>query len=380
MSNFRTKKLLFNNYFTKMKTKYFSILLSSILLISFSCSTGQGDSNSKPVTKNIIFMIGDGMGLSHVHAAMTANGGSLSLEGISHVGLHKTFSATSYITDSGASGTAMACGKKTYNGAIGVDVDHNELESILKVAERNGLATGLVATSTITHATPAAFIANDTLRKNYQAIAADFLLTDIDVFIGGGLDDFTKREDKRDLTKELEEKGYTIARNLDEVKAFTKGKLAGFTADGANPGALDGRGDMLPEATKKALEILSQDEDGFFIMIEGSQIDWASHANDQEKTIAETLDFDKAVQVALDFAKEDGETLVVITADHETGGMVVLEGDYEKATTKVAFSTHGHTGMMVPVYSYGPGAELFTGIFDNTEYKEKFISVCDLKE
>ena len=228
--------------------------------------------------------------------------------------------------------------------------------------------------------TPASFIANENSRKNEEAIAEDFLLTDIDVFIGGGLDKFTKREDGRDLTLELEENGYTVTRSLEEMSTVTSGKLAAFTAEGSNPMVSKGRGDMLAQATKKALDILSQDKDGFFIMIEGSQIDWASHANDQENTIAETLDFDRAIKVALDFAKEDGETLVVITADHETGGMIILSGNMEEGTVKTKFTTGGHTGVPVPVYSFGPGEELFSGIFENTGFKERFIEACGLTE
>ncbi len=355
-----------------MKTKALTVLITFTLLFVISCNSLTQNNVEQQNVKNIIFMIGDGMGLNHMYAAMTANGGTLALEEITHVGLQKTYSASRYITDSGASGTAMACGKKTYNGAIGVDIEKNELESILKVGEKNGYATGLVATSTITHATPATFIANDTSRGNYEAIALDFLLTDIDVFIGGGLDNFTKREDGRDLTKELEEKGYTVTRSMGELAGVTDGKLAAFTAEGSNPRATEGRGDMLAIATKKALELLSQNEKGFFIMIEGSQIDWGGHDNDQDYVVTETLDFDKAVKVALDFAKADGETLVVITADHETGGMIVLNGDFDSGSVETVFTTGGHTGQLIPVYSYGPFAELFTGIFENTGFKERF--------
>lgn len=362
-----------------MKKKLTALAITLIILISASCASGGGDS-TPPHAKNVIFLIGDGMGLNHMYAAMTANGGSLALEGITHVGLQKTYSANKYITDSGASGTAMACGKKTYNGAIGVDVDSIELESVLKVAEREGLATGLVATSTITHATPASFIANDTSRDNYEAIAADFLLTDIEVFIGGGLDHFTKREDGRDLTKELEANGYTVSRSMEELEAVTSGKVAALTANGDNPSVLDGRGDMLPEATQKALDILSQDEDGFFVMIEGSQIDWKSHDNDQEGTVAEALDFDRAIKVALDFAKENGETLVVITGDHETGGVSLLKGNFADSTLVLKYTTGGHTGVPIPVYAFGPGAEFFTGIYENTDFKEKFIKAWGLTE
>jgi alkaline phosphatase len=354
-----------------------SFLLVSSLIILNSCSSSEQE---MPVAKNIIFLIGDGMGLHQMYAAHTVNGGKLAIERVTHVGLQKSHSADKYITDSAASGTALACGKKTNNGAIGVDTEKNEIESILKFAERHDMATGLVSTSAITHATPAAFIANEESRNSYEAIAADFLKTDIDVFIGGGLNHFSKREDGRDLTKELEANGYAIATDMGGVESHSTGKLAAFTAPEHNPSVINGRGDMLPKATKKALELLSEDEDGFFIMIEGSQIDWGGHANDQEYVITETLDFDETIKIALDFAKEDGETLVVITADHETGGMMILNGDPKNGTVETIFNTGGHTGIIIPVYAYGPGAELFTGIYDNTDFKSKFIDAMGISE
>jgi alkaline phosphatase len=366
--------------YNNMKFKLATILLSLFLIFATSCTVGTGIEKEPPVVKNIIFMIGDGMGLNQMYAAMTVNGGSLALESITHVGLQKNYSVDRYITDSGASATAMACGKKTYNGAIGVDSDYNELESVLKVAERNGLATGLVATSGITHATPAAFIANDTSRNNYEAIAADFLLTDIDLFIGGGLDHFSRRADGRDLTVELEANGYVVTRTVEELKGITDGKLAGFTASGANPKVLDGRGDMLPVSTKKAIELLSKNENGFFLMVEGSQIDWASHDNNSEGAIAETIDFDKAIKVALDFARSNGESLVVITGDHETGGMSISSGNFEKGTATLIYTTGGHTGVPIPVYSFGPYAELFTGIYENSGFKERFLKAWGIKQ
>ncbi len=356
-----------------------TLVFTLTLLLASSCNA-QRQEKQTVQAKNIIFLIGDGMGLQQMHAAWNVNGGTLPIKRVSHVGLQTTHSANQYITDSAASGTALACGEKTNNGAIGVDTALNDLESILKVAERYGMATGLVATAAITHATPAAFIANEASRNNYEAIAADFLKTDIDLFIGGGLDHFTKREDGRDLTEILRNNGYTVTSGQDAYLDHVSGKLAAFTAAVHNPGMPDGREDMLPRATEKALEILSQDEDGFFVMIEGSQIDWGGHANDQNYVVTETLDFFKAVELALDFAEKDGETLVVVTADHETGGMVVLNADDKNRTVQTVFTTGGHTGIMIPVYASGPGAELFTGIYDNTSFKEKFIAALGLSE
>jgi len=351
------------------------VLTAGSMLFAGSCNFS---AQTEPRAKNIIFLIGDGMGLHQMYAAQTVNGGPLNIERATHVGLQKTNSADKYITDSAASGTAMACGKKTKNGMIGMDSTKHELVSILKEAEQNGMATGLVSTSAITHATPASFIANEVSRNDYEAIAADFLKTDIDLFIGGGLDHFKNRKDGRDLTVELEENGYTVATNIDEFVSHKHGKLAALTAPVHNPPAAEGRDDMLPFATKKALSLLSQDEDGFFVMIEGSQIDWGGHANNKEYMLSETLDFDAAVKVAMDFAEKDGETLVVITGDHETGGLMILDGDFEAKTVETVFNTGGHTGILIPVYAYGPGAEKFTGIYENTGFKAKFEEVLGI--
>ena len=365
--------ITFSLVFMKTLSKVSVLFLVVLTMATFTACNSTNQESAAPVTaKNIILLIGDGMGLQQMYGAATVKGEPMAVESATHVGLQKTHAANNYITDSAASGTAIACGRKTNNGMIGMTPDGTEVESILKVAERNGKATGLVSTSAITHATPASFIANDTSRGNYEAIAADFLKTDIDVFIGGGLDHFTKREDGRDLAAELKENGYTVATTIEEFVAHDSGKLAALTAPGHNPRTTEGRDDMLPFATTKALSLLEQNESGFFVMVEGSQIDWGGHANDKEYVITETLDFDAAVKVAMDYAKADGETLVIVTADHETGGMVIRNGNLEEKTIEAVFTTGGHTGIPIPVYAYGPGAELFTGFYDNTEFKERF--------
>jgi alkaline phosphatase len=320
--------------------------------------------------KSIILLIGDGMGVSHVFAGLTANKGHLYLENCKHIGFSKTQSADDYITDSAAGGTALSSGVKTYNGAIGVGADGNLVKTILEEASENGLATGLVSSSSITHATPASFIAHQAKRSSYEDIAADFLKTDIDVFIGGGLDHFTKRKDNRNLADELEKKGYKVETDLKKISKVKKGKLAGLTADVHN-GRMDERGDMLPVATETALNILDNNKKGFFLMVEGSQIDWGGHAGSTVYIAEDMLDFDQVVGKALEFAAKDKETLIVVTADHETGGMAITGGDMQKGMVKAAFPTGGHTAVMVPIFSYGPGAEEFIGIMENTDIHAK---------
>ena len=326
--------------------------------------------SNKP--KNIILFIGDGMGVSHIFAAMTANKNHLYIENFKHIGFQKTQAANNYITDSGASGTAMACGVKTYNGAIGVDMDKKPVKSFLKYAEDNNKATGLVSTSSITHATPAVFIANNTSRGNYEEIAADFLKTDIDLFIGGGRTNFEKRKDGKILTNHLKKNGYSVVYNIEKLQKVNSGKLAALLYDKHCP-TYPERGNMLEVSTNKAIEILNKDDDGFFLMVEGSQIDWGGHKNNQNYIINELLDMDKAIGIALEFAAKNKETLIIVTADHETGGISVNNGNMTTGEVTTKFTSFNHTGVMVPVFAIGPGAELFTGIYENTEIFNKMM-------
>lgn len=332
----------------------------------------------KKKPKNVIFFIVDGMSLPHLHAAMTANKGSLYVENFKKIGFAKTHSANNYITDSAAGGTALSTGEKTNNGAIGVGPDKKPLKTILEEAEDKGLATGLVSTSAITHATPASFIAHQPSRNMYEEIADDFLKTDIDVFIGGGYKHFTQRKDGRDLTEELKQKGYRVEQDMDVIQHITSGKLAGLTAKDHN-GRIKERGDMLPLATNTAINILINNRKGFFLMVEASQIDWGGHAGSTIYVAEEMLDFDRTVGVALEFAAKNKQTLIVITSDHETGGMTILNGDYKTGMVQGEFTTGGHTGLMVPVLAWGPGAEEFSGFMENTEIKKKISKLLIAK-
>jgi alkaline phosphatase len=317
--------------------------------------------------KNVIFLIGDGMGVAHLFSGMVANHGELYMKNFKNIGFITTHSHDNFVTDSGAGGTALATGVKTYNSAIGVNKDTVAVENIREKAEKKGLATGVVSTSSLTHATPAAFVAHQAKRYYYEAIAADYLKTDIDVFIGGGLEHFTKRKDSKDLTALLKDKGYTVLTSLNDIAKVKKGKLAGFTAQMHNPSILEGRGNMLPVATKTAINVLDNDKDGFFLMVEGSEIDWGGHQNYTAYVTTEMIDFDQAVGIALEFAAKNKETLVLVTADHETGGFAVEKGDYNSGAVYGNFTTGNHTGLMVPVYAFGPGSEKFRGFLDNTD-------------
>lgn len=328
--------------------------------------------NSKP--KNIIFLIGDGMGLTQIYAGLTVNNDVLNMTNMPITGFSQTQSADSYTTDSAAGGTALSTGQRTYNGAVAVDLDTVPIPTILEISNKNGYATGLVSTSSITHATPASFIAHQAHRDMTEEIAADFMNVDIDIFIGGGYKFFSERKDGRNLISELEKKNYKIYKTLEEAKNNNKAKQAILTADNHNP-AYPERGEMLPDATEKAINVLKNNEKGFFLMVEGSMIDWGCHNNDIEFAVLELLDFDRAIAKALNFASSNKETLVVITADHETGGMTIGRGDIEKNEVKVNFSTGGHTAVMVPVFAYGAGAENFSGVYNNTQVFKKMIDL-----
>lgn len=328
--------------------------------------------------KNIIFFIADGMGLAHFHAAKIANKGNLYLSHFPVTGLVTTHSFDEFVTDSGAGGTAFSIGKKTRNGFIGIDHRGRKSPTILQMASANGLSTGLVATSKITHATPAAFISHQRSRLFYEEIAADFLKTDIDVFIGGGSQEFIYRRDKRNLLEELEAKNYQVITELSELRDATGPKLAALVHHEHLPKVEYGRDNFLPDATRKALEILSQNDKGFFIMIEGSQVDWGGHDNNIRYIIDEMLDFDRAVGAAMEFAARRDDTLILVTSDHETGALSIMGGDYNRGQVVVSFSTPGHSGIMVPSFAFGAGANEFGGVYDNTDVFFKFKELLNL--
>ena len=314
------------------------------------------------------------MGLTQITAGSIAKKTPLVLEQFHFIGLVKTYS-TKLITDSAAGATAMATGSKTYNGAISMNVKQEKLPTILEKAEKKEWRTGVVTTATVTHATPACFYGHQPTRSRVnQALAAEFLTKDIEVLMGGGWNYFKNGPDGRDLIAEAQDKGYFVTDSIQNVGEYRPDRMICLISPKLPPPVKE-RGDFLPLATAKAIDILSHENQNFFLMVEGAQIDWGGHQNKSDYIVSEMIDFDKAIKQAIEFAKRDGETLVIVTADHETGGYSINGGSQKEGELKTKFTTDYHTATMVPIFAYGPGAASFTGIMDNTEifYKLKYL-------
>ncbi|MDI3280079.1 MAG: alkaline phosphatase [Bacillota bacterium] len=318
-----------------MRSKFSFILALFLVLSLVGLGAGAPAAEAAKPVKNLILLIGDGMGFGQLTAARIVKGESLYMDGFPVVGTASTYPndpQEKWVTDSAAAGTALATGVKSYNAAISVDVNRKPVKTILEAAQEAGKATGLVTTTRITHATPAVFAAHHVNRDAEQEIAVDMLNHNVDVLLGGGKGYFVpaaqkgKRTDGRDLIAEARSKGYTFVETKDELNKVTGGKVLGLFKSSHLSYELDrdpAREPSLAEMTRKAIELLSRDPDGFFLMVEGGRIDHASHAHDAAAAVYDTLAFDEAVGVALDFALRNPDTLVVVTADHETGGLSV---------------------------------------------------------
>lgn len=404
--------------------------------------------------KNVILLVGDGMGPTQVAAAAYFKGhdnkpGSLAMATFDNVGFVRTYSHNRVVTDSAAAATAFSSAYKTDNGVLGLaptDPVHQKNEtyvdvaSVLEIAEANQMSTGLVSTTRITHATPAAFASSVAHRDNENKIAKEMLLKhDVEVLLGGGKRHFLpntaggKREDGLNLLKKAKALGYDVLLNKKDLKQTKNEQLLGLFADSHMAYAIDREATQQPSLktmTQTAIQSLKDDKDGFFLMVEGGRIDHAGHANWPATNIRETLAFDQAVKAALTFAKQNEDTIVIVTADHETGGMSIgadgvygfkrnvlkqvahsagyiaqafnddmtnveqvlqkytgiqqlkdkerqwlrQSADKAAAVAKIlseraliGWTTSGHTAVHVPVYAYGPHTEQLTGTINNTK-------------
>jgi alkaline phosphatase len=401
-------------------------LLLSLAIISCLTPSSVADdvAANTASAKNVILLIGDGMGFPQLTLARIDKANEnlseyssveLFMDGMEQTGYVSTHSANSFVTDSAPASTAMATGQKTNNGVISQDAtaiqgkkDGKNLTTIVEMAEKAGLSTGLITTTRITHATPAAFYAHVDNRDNESEIADQLLMSKVDVILGGGLQYFIskndtdptgkegKRNDDRNLLTEFQSKDYDFVYNdsaFQKVDANKTEKLLGLFESSHMQYELERQADpSLANMTEKAIAILSKNPKGFFLMVEGGRIDHAGHERNLSKIVADTLAFDDAVKEALDFASKDNSTLVIVTADHECGGLVLQPENltvYESGLINPIFASGTarisgprydfiteteeatHTAVDVPVMASGPGAEKVShGKLDNTQIFE----------
>lgn len=324
----------------------------------------------KKAPRNVILMIGDGTGLAQLYSGYSANRGNLSVFNIPTIGLSVTASANAYITDSAAGATSMASGIKTNNRFIGVDSTRVAVPTLVEELEQRGYNTALISCDDVTGATPASFYAHQPERGMSEPIAADFLKSGVDILIGGGSENFSSREDKRNLLNELSTSGYVVTTKFANLDTISSNRFAVLDSD-AVVSMQKGRGDFLTKSLAKTLSVLTKQKQNFFIMLEAAQIDWGGHDNNLGYIITEVLDFDKTIGEAMKFVDNHNETLLIVTADHETGGLSLLDGDMKSGFVQGNFSTTDHSGIPVPVFAYGPGADNFKGVYQNTQLYHK---------
>ena len=319
--------------------------------------------------KNIIFMIGDGMGLEQISAAWVCNGGKLNLDNFTNVGIQRTYSANRLVTDSAAAGSALATGHKTNNGMISMTPDTVAVMSLAEEAIEKGKRAGAAVTCRVNDATPAAFFSHSANRKNQEDIVEQMAGSGVYFLSGGGTKFWRDREDGRDISEDVKARGYSYVETKEELMAVENGPVIALMDSYELKPSLD-RGDILPASVTKALELLDNRK-GFFLMIEGSMIDDGGHDNKAGHTMEEIFDFDRTLGIVLEWAEKDGQTLVIVTADHATGGMTLLSGSVDEKRIRVNYSTTGHNGIAIPVFAWGPHSEDFVGIYENTELSDR---------
>ncbi|APA65017.1 alkaline phosphatase [Maribacter sp. 1_2014MBL_MicDiv] len=321
---------------------------------------------AKRVPKNIILMIGDGNGLTQISSTVLANNGELSLTQLKSIGFIKTQSADDFTTDSAGAGTAIATGKKTNNRAIGTNKKGATILNLTEILSEKGFYTGVITTDEITGATPSSFYAHRTDRGMAAEIASDLKISKLKLFISQP----TK------TVKHIEDAGFVMNTDINTIGASVDKKI-GAWFDHSNENVTESNVQKLALATKNGISYLNK-EKPFFLMVEGAKIDSYGHANDIKGVVTESISFDRAVSEAIKFADEDGNTLVVVTADHETGGLTIPQGNIVRHEIEADFTTHDHTGTMVPVFAYGPMSQEFQGVYENNEIFDKLLKVLKI--
>jgi alkaline phosphatase len=394
----------------KKRLCMFFLILSIAFLTCAPSRLGEYQADLKPSgpetpAGSVVFFIGDGMGPEIVSIAKIYSERSLgadlnmvTLANTGTAGYQTTHAADKLVTDSAASGTALATGEKTNNGIVGMSADGRRLENLCERAVKQGKAVGVVTTTAVTHATPACFLAHVPSRGMQLEIAEQIVEGDADVVLGGGYWYFLppergKRRDGKDLTAAARKRGFEIAFDSDDLNRFSGERLLGLFAADHLPYERARPEDQVPslaEMTGKALEILADDPDGFLLMVEGGRIDHAEHDNNISDTIGEFFAFDAAIGCAMDYQKQDSTLTIIVSADHDCGGPALTAAvngypsydDLESLAGEdcpfVGWVSGSHTGTMVPVFARGPGASAFSGVRDNTDLYDGMAAALGL--
>ncbi len=344
-------------YLNTLATReYTNIAFSEVYRPTFA-SDGQ-----QKKAKNIILLIGDGNGLAHISATALANKGELSLTQLRNIGFLKTQSSDDFTTDSAGGATAIATGKKVPNRAIGVDANGNSLKNITEILAEKGFVSGIITTDEITGATPSSFYAHQKDRGMIEEIKNDFLRSKLSIFVSAA----GNSEEKNNIGD------FGVVGSLDEISENKKDKIGFlFTKDEQTA--------TFSKAVKNVLTFLKNKNKPFCLMAEGAKIESYGHANDIGGVINESIAFDRAITDSLKFADADQNTLVIVTADHETGGLTLPQGNITKNEIEGDFTTDDHTGIMVPIFAYGPMSNIFQGVYENNELFIRILSALDIQ-
>ncbi len=361
-----------------MKKSLAFVLLAAIL----AAPVGAKDKAPKDEkVKNVILIIGDGMGLAAASSWMISQDYARTcFDRAQYTGVVKTYSANSRTTDSAAASTAIATGNKTNNGMLGMLPDSTKPSSIARLAKDKGLSTGIIATSYVLDATPGGFYAHVANRKDKMQIAEDLIAFKPDVILGGGRKYFTeKKYTGENLIDKAKDAGFTYVETPEDFYAAQGTPVLGLLDQEAKVTATEMDSDLLSDLAGHTFSLLEKNKKGFFTMIEGSLIDYAAHANNTEALLWWMEEFDKLVNAAFDYADTHKGTLVIVTADHETGGITLVPGskDFTKGESGlgVKYSTTGHTAVPVILYAYGASSWKFSGVMENTDIFKRMKSV-----
>lgn len=356
-----------------MKNILFLIL--TITLLSFRLWAQEDPDNRKPV--NIIIIIEEGIGMPALSAAQFIKGTDLNLSQASAIGMMKTSSANDVVADPAALGTAIACGIKTNNGIIGMNSKLESAENIFELAKKKKKWIGLITTSYVVDAIPAAFYSHQPTSSNYGKIAHDLVESNMSIFIGGGKKYFRYKDDSSSLLNELDTKDYKILEDYRDLKTKSHKKIAGLLNAGTLPGIQYGRGEYLNLAWIRAFKTLIRNDTGYMLVIHNAHINWAAANNFKKDMIGEILDADSVLGQVLRYTSANHKTLVLVIGGFETGGVTVMGNNFSKTDPNMKFTTKLRTASMVPVFAFGPSASLFSGIYDNTDIYIKLKSLIE---